>query len=194
MSRTDSIGKLGIILSFIGYCFAPSAAEAYQCGWVFAPQVQYDTGTNATGVDTADFNGDGLLDIIVSNRVTNDVVVLVNDGTGQFTLLSTVFVGGTPRYVVAGDLDGDGDIDAVTPNWDGDTVSILINDGTGVLTVLDEYTFYRPTCIALADLDGDGDLDFAVSNLRGDSITIAANLGKGGFVVATTLLVGPRPR
>ncbi|HIB51361.1 MAG TPA: VCBS repeat-containing protein, partial [Phycisphaerales bacterium] len=124
-----------------------SSAMAFQCTWNFEPQAQYDTGENATGVDAADFNGDGYPDLVVANRNTNDVVVLTNDGLGNFTLHSTVFVGGTPRYVVAGDLDGDGDIDAVTPNWDSETVSILLNDGLGNLSVLAEYPFRRPSCI-----------------------------------------------
>ena len=153
-----------------------SSANAFQCQWNFAPQNQYDTSpcnefpAETTGVEAADFNGDGLLDVAVSNRQTDEVMIFVGDGLGNLSLNSTVTLssGSIPRYVVAGDFDNDGDIDAATANWeagaveggyDGGSVSILLNDGFGNLTVFDEIFYLRSSCIAVSDIDGDGDSD-----------------------------------
>jgi len=180
-------------------CCMQSLSEAQQCEWDFVPQ-DYHPGVLAatTGICTADFNGDGWLDIAISNRGTDNVCVFVGDGAGDFELLSCVDIGSTntPRYVVAGDLDGDGDIDAATSNWNGafdddypgGSVSILLNDGFGFLTVFDEHLFYRASCIDIADLNEDGHLDLVVPHWdltqgsQGPGITsILLNNGDASF-------------
>jgi len=193
MIRNDPVLSLLSVLFFI--CGSTvSSAKALQCVWDFAPQNQYDTSdgvlAETTGIDAADFNGDGHLDVAVSNRQTDEVMIFAGDGEGNLSLLSTTNVGAgaIPRYVVAGDFDGDGHIDAATANWEAasgteflGSVSILLNDGFGNLTLFDELFYYRASCIAVADIDGDGDLDLIVPHWD------PAN-GSSGPGIATILL------
>jgi hypothetical protein len=63
----------------------------------FAPQVSYATGATTSGpgggsgsIALADFNGDGKLDIAVSNYASNTIAVFLNKGDGSFGAPSSV--------------------------------------------------------------------------------------------------------
>ena len=61
----------------------------------------------------ADLNRDGDVDLAFSSydSQTNAVVVLANNGRGDFSSASTLAAPGQPRHLDAGDIDGDGDVD-----------------------------------------------------------------------------------
>ncbi|MET0591300.1 MAG: FG-GAP-like repeat-containing protein, partial [Polyangiaceae bacterium] len=88
-------------------------------------------GNRASPSETTDFNGDGIVDIVVANLNDDTLSILFGNNNGTFTTSQTPAVAGQPRGVVVIDVDGDGDIDIVNTNADGDNMSLLINDGTG---------------------------------------------------------------
>jgi hypothetical protein len=143
-------------------------------------------GTHPVDVALGDFNGDGKIDIAVTNNGSNTVSILVNDGSAGFTAQPTVPTGTGPRGVTAGDVDGDGDIDLVVTNFSAGTVSVLLNDGSGHFSAGQVITTgANPYRIALADLDGDGDLDMAVTNSGSSTISVFLNDGHGNFTPMT---------
>ena len=97
------------------------------------------TGANPVSSATADLDGDGHLDLLVTNYITDNVSVLFGNGNGTFTAGTPVPVGNGPREVAVGFIDGDGDL-ARFPNqvrhrlcpgspWEQDTViSRLMRD------------------------------------------------------------------
>ena len=115
-----------------------------------------------------DIDNDGDLDAVVTNghfRSTSyPVLLLINDGTGQFTdsgqRLSAVRNAG----ISLGDLDGDGDLDLVLADY-MEPCQIWLNDGNGRFTDgglrVGDNQFYRH--IHFGDLDGDGDLDLVLA-------------------------------
>ena len=94
----------------------------------------FPTGTNPVSNATADLNGDGHLDLLFANYISDNVSVLFGNGSGGFTAGTAVPVGNGPREVEAGDLDGDGDIDFIASNYSGNSVSVLRNNGNGTFT------------------------------------------------------------
>lgn len=74
----------------------------------------------SNGFTFGDFNGDGFVDILTSDRFGNpdQTIVFINDGTGIYsTTLSfpnNNFFGSFNDDYASGDFDGDGDIDYVT--------------------------------------------------------------------------------
>lgn len=93
----------------------------------------------ALGVSTADFNGDGWIDIYVANDETPNQL-WINQKNGTFkddAPLSGAAVSGEGRPqasmgVDAGDYDGDGDDDLVMDNLTGEGNTLYRNDGTGL--------------------------------------------------------------
>jgi hypothetical protein len=61
--------------------------------------------------------------------VQDNVSILANDGSGNFTLKGNVGVGSNPWGISFGDIDGDGDLDIAVANYYSNNVSILANDG-----------------------------------------------------------------
>ncbi len=66
---------------------------------------------DADDVDTFDFDGDGNLDVVAPNRVSNDVSVWISNGDRTFQPQRRFGVGPTPAEIEVADVDGDGSDD-----------------------------------------------------------------------------------
>src|SRR5262249_5794770 len=69
------------------------------------------TGTNPTGLTVGDLNGDGRLDVIVANSGSNDVSILLSQGSGAawtLTAGSRLQAGMGPTSTALADATGDG--------------------------------------------------------------------------------------
>jgi hypothetical protein len=155
----------------------------------------------------ADVDGDGHLDIVVSNDDPDRKLVYRNDGKGHFTEFGTF---GDPkwttRYVTLVDLNGDGYSDIVAANRgdypdpvDGKpgkgrqvpTPSyVCLNDGQGHFPACQLLPKTESaTSIVAADFDGDGAIDLFVPHRDGGQSYVIWNDGKGHFPTWTE--VGP---
>ena len=134
----------------------------------------------ALGVSTADFNGDGWIDIFVANDGTENLLwINQRDGTFKDTgLRAGVAVNelGKPEAsmgVDAGDFDNDGDEDLFFTNLTGEGADLLVNDGTAnfqdssARSGLGPATFpFTGFGTAWFDFDNDGLLDLLTVNGR----------------------------
>src|SRR6266567_2094280 len=120
------------------------------------------TPSGATNVDVAlaDLNGDGRLDMAVSDLTNSEVHVFLGDGHGGFSAGPTVATGPSPYVVTLGDLNGDGRLDIVTANPGDDTLSVSLAEGLGGYAApISIPAGVQPTSLALGDVNGDGTLD-----------------------------------
>jgi hypothetical protein len=130
-------------------------------------------GSNPTGLVVADFNGDGILDLAVSNYAGEDypnaaVTVLLGNGDGTFKTPANYGAPGMNfRSLLVGDFNGDGISDlAVVGFWHG-TLDYLLGKGEGTFAAGVVIPFNLPLGSgygALADFNGDGLPDLAVPN------------------------------
>lgn len=163
----------------------------------FLPPVGYDSaGTSPSEVVTADVNGDGILDLIVTNLCASgepncsvgSIGVLLGYGDGTFRPAMTYRSRGKyPSSVAVADLNKDGKPDLIVTNTFSDTVGVLLGKGDGTFRPAVTYSAVAsgasaPAAIAVADVNGDGKTDVVVINsamVNYLSKTVAVFLGNG---------------
>jgi hypothetical protein len=144
----------------------------------FGTPIQYAAMAGA-GIAVADFNGDGLPDVVAlpqgGSPAPRLVQVLLGGANGQLTVATPVQVT-NPGQIAVGDLNGDGRMDIVYT--DGSTVCQLFGRGDG--TFASGPTAFtlgaQPTALGLVDLNGDGRDDFVVT-AADNSLTVALSVG-----------------
>lgn len=170
----------------------------------FSTSELFPTGEAPVVSITVDLDGDGLLDIVVSNSMDNDVSVLQNISTiGDINLDTKVDypVGMNPGDMVSGDFDGDGKLDVAIANIDSDDISILRNTSSGSISFATKEDFAagaNPNSISVSDIDGDGKVDIAVVDFDNDVVSVLRNTSTGigdiNFATKVDFITEDKPR
>jgi hypothetical protein len=102
-------------------------------GFAAATNIPLTAGTNATSVVVGDFNGDGFADLATANRGSNNITVLLGNGSGGFSAAtgSPFAVGTFPDSLAVADFNGDGIEDLATANNGDGTVTVLLGAVVG---------------------------------------------------------------
>jgi len=144
----------------------------------------------------ADFNGDGMIDIVLSNPQDNTITILLNTtppGTSvvSFAQPASFATGNLPFVIAIADINADGRPDvAVTNQEDQDSISVLLNNtaqGSMTPTFLDQQQFhvgFNPYQIVAADFTGDGRPDLAVTNVLDATLSVLVNTTTQGSTLA----------
>jgi len=213
----DGDGKPDLAVSNYGSAtvsiFHNTSTTGAITGGSFDAKVDFTTGTNPYGVAIGDLDGDGKLDLAVSNFGSSTVSVFLNISTvgtittGSFATKVDFATGANPECVAIGDLDVDGKPDLVVANAGSATISVLRNiSTTGSINAgsfaakVDFATGTNPWGIAIGDLDGDGVPDLAVTN--GSSATVSVFRSKvvvgainaGSFAAKVDFTTGTTPQ
>ncbi|CAF3555293.1 unnamed protein product [Rotaria sp. Silwood1] len=164
----------------------------------FAGSSNYVAGPSSTptSVTEADVNGDGKLDIIVANKASNTIGVLLNSGDGTFpaqAVLTQVAGATGPVSVTTADVNSDGKLDIIAAYSTSDNIGVLLNSGTGtfsaaqaVLTQVNSAT--GPMSVTTADLNGDSKADIIVAYSTSNHVGVLPNSGTGTFPAAQAVL------
>jgi hypothetical protein len=128
-------------------------------------------------VAVADLNGDGKLDLAITDAGDSAVSVLVGSGNGAFTGPASFSAWDSPESFAAADVTGDGKLDLVTANTN-DTVSVLPGNGDGSFGTTDLFTIGTyPASVATGDFNGDGLTDVVVANSPSNNDSVLVNEG-----------------
>jgi hypothetical protein len=152
-----------------------------------------NTGGVGFAVVTADFNGDGKLDLALSgtNAQNNPVVyILLGNGNGTFqtpVAYPISFSPGITAPMATGDFNGDGKLDLVAGQ------SILLGNGDGTfqaaMSLPAQYVPSGGTQFVAADFNGDGKLDLVAEENSGEDLLVMLGNGNGTFTALTPIAV-----
>ena len=153
----------------------------------------FDCVSNPQAVASADFNGDGIVDLCFAGS-NGQISVHLGIGSGCFASPQNVAVGSVLTSIICDDFDGDGVVDLAATSHDLDNVSVLIGTGDGRFGRPASFaTGERPFAIASADFNGDNHIDFAIANRESDDVSILLGNGDATFSAAQQFMVGESP-
>ena len=151
-------------------------------GGTFASPLVYTVGSTSIGSATGDLNGDGYKDIVVTNRNSANVSVLMNNRNGTFAAAVNYTAGTSPRSVAITDLNGDGKGDLIVTNRTSYTMSVLMNNGDGTFGTKTDYSINdNPIEMTINDFNGDGHMDVAIVVDTSELLYVFINSGNGIF-------------
>lgn len=138
-----------------------------------------------SGIDKANFNGDGKPDLLLIDGA-GQVIQLLGKGDGTFTRGTPALAGFILGTGLAGDFNEDGYDDAVAlPEFNAGVRNavVFLSDGKGGFT--GTGTYYDgglgPVSGELADLNNDGNVDVVSSDTVGGQEVILLGNGDGTF-------------
>ncbi|MFF2555417.1 FG-GAP repeat domain-containing protein [Nocardia sp. NPDC058058] len=147
----------------------PETGSATNSGTGFAPArlipvTLCGVSPTAEAIAHGDFDGDGRVDLVVTDECGFGIQLLRGHGDGAFDDPRYLPTGVAPDAVSAVDLDADGKLDLIVSNALGDIV-ILYGDGSGSFPDQRRYLSQglAPGAIRAGDFDHDGRMDFAVA-------------------------------
>jgi VCBS repeat protein len=182
--NATGLGSVSILLGNGSGSFSPAAGSPVTTG---------PTGSAPQAIAVADLNGAGGLDLAVVNEGTDNVTILLGNGSGSFSPAagSPVTVGSLPQAIAVANLNGAGGLDLAVVNEGTSNVSILLGNGTGGFTPGSPVsTGAAPSDVGTADVNADGKADLIVANTDGNSVSILLGDGLGAFANSTGSPVG----
>jgi hypothetical protein len=169
----------------------------------FALAQEYPAGSQLGGIATADLNGDGRLDLVVTETANPSVRILLGAGNGLFLTGNQYGALAAASSLVLADFDGNGTIDIAVAykgadNAPDNRVQVLPGVGDGTFLSARTYTVGSgPSDLAATDLNRDGFPDLITANYgnagNGNEISVLLNTGTGDFQPAQNYEVTKGP-
>lgn len=162
----------------------------------FAPRTSYtipNTGTNINieSISSADFNNDGVLDIITASYDANTVNISLGRGDGTFGSAVSYNQGpsNNPRAPLIGDFNNDGYIDFISPTSNANNVYLNNGDGTFKLGTSFTPNGSAPQSGTVRDINGDGLLDMTLFYVGSNAVATFLGNGDGTFKAPSSISI-----
>jgi hypothetical protein len=155
-------------------------------GGQFGPVVNgghgFFTGTNPVGISVADVDGDDRPDLVVADKGSNQVSILLNQANFNFTSGPRLTAGSGPVATIVGDYNGDGRPDILVSNSQSNNVMLLPGIGGGF------FNDQNPTTFQVGNEPG----SFFIGNFNGQSDLVTVNAGSNDLTLISGF-TGPNP-
>jgi hypothetical protein len=143
----------------------------------FGTATKFGVGTSPQDLINADFNGDGKPDLATANPGSDNVSVLLGDGSGNFGAAKNFATGKTPRHLTKADFNRDGKLDLAVSNDGSDNISVLLGKDYGGFGAPKDFNGgSNGNGIASASINSDARPDLAVAN--GSEASVLINISK----------------
>ncbi len=162
----------------------------------FLAQMQDGFEWRSRGLDTADFDHDGVRDLVRAATSTGNLRHYRGLGDGTFGAYAQIGdVGDDPYAVTAGDFDLDGHPDVLANAGSSGDVTFFKGLGTGTFAAgqpVPTLDINRHSAFDAHDFDGDGDLDIVTATYDARSLVFFRNNGTGTNYAAS-VTIGATP-
>jgi hypothetical protein len=168
----------------------------------FSVPIEITVGTQPAGVSVGDFNGDARPDFVVAipgSGGSGNIVVVMNNGNGSFTVGPSYRIIGIILSVVVGDANNDGRLDFVA----GATTNTINTSGARVYWGNGNGTFtggpspntgtLNITGPCITDFNRDGTPDLLVGNYFDHNLAVVQGTGAGLFGSPVHYSAAPYP-
>lgn len=142
------------------------------------------------GVDGADLDNDGDIDLAIAGLSTTVFSTLWNDGSGTLSMLVFHFLEAGASDVDLADFNNDGDTDLVATGFFGNVLRVALNNGDSTFGLPESYSSGKyPGDDCTADFNGDGFCDVATGcndfdNTSDSDVYVYLNNGDGTLATA----------
>ena len=159
----------------------------------------YDTPTSPDAIATADFNNDGIKDLVTATTGSKGVTLLIGHAGGHLTVANSFPISNVAAMapaIAAADFNIDGNQDIMLASQMGDTLYFIAGNGNGSfnlpVTLNGGGTGYSKTMLT-TDIDRDGKMDLVLSGADNPSasLVILMNNGNATFTNRSITEVNP---
>ena len=151
------------------------------------------TGSYPEQAAAGDLNGDGKMDVVVTNGASANVSVHLGNGDFTFQPQSNYAMGTNPTRVVLADLNGDNKLDIVTTVFTDGTVVVRLGNGDGTFGAATNYTSPDAQGLAVVDVNKDKKLDIVSTNRTAGAVSVMLGNGDGTFAARTSTAATAMP-
>jgi len=181
-------GKPDLVVVSATYSYTTVSVLLGNGDGTFGAAVSYTGPEVAEGIAVADFNGDGIADLVVTGI---DTIVLLGSGSGAFYESADVHTDLSNQGVVVGDFNQDGIADIAAPNWNSDVAVVWLGNGDGTFQApINTPATSGGAFIAAGDINLDGKLDLVVTNPDTFDVQVLLGNGDGTFQSPVSYNVG----
>ncbi len=157
--------------------------------------VNYNSGAViSSSIASADFNEDGIADLVVTSYSSHYIYVLLGTGSGTFASGVPYLTDVQSIRIVTDDFNNDGHADLATADLSNNTTTVLLGTGTGSFGAASHFSMdYVAIGVASGDFNNDGNPDLATANIGSNNVTVRLGTGTGSFDSRVNYSAGSLP-
>lgn len=184
-------------LALVACAFVPFAKIPFDVK--LSTPVELDTAHDPSRLFSADFNGDGHLDLVSLHRSESQVLLFRGAGDGTFDAPQTIQLKPHPSGAVLRDYNGDGLPDLLVLQDESAELGVLLGNATDGLKLAGQIGLAHeddhaqghdhPSGITVGDYNGDGLLDVALAH-EGGQLDVFFGQPNGDLEAVDPLLFG----
>ena len=189
-SKSHFAGLAGAFVVFLTTALATPAFAQYS----LKGRRDFGVGNQPVAVLAADYDGDGLPDLLSVDELSNVIGLMKGFGDGTFRRVATVAPGSKPTGAVLVDVNADSHPDLVVSNFLTQDVTVNLGNGIGGFAAsLRSPVSATAFGLAVGDWNADGKPDVVTVNTTANSISVLRGVGDGTFANLTQITVGTGP-
>lgn len=164
----------------VASAIALAAAAEAQTAVDFRIPTGFQTGGIPGDVAASDFDGDGALDLAVTNINVGTMSVLMGFGDGDFFQLDDFRIADAPTLIAVEHFDAGETLDLIVTETESDFVYFLPGRGDGTFEAPRPIdSGHDPAALSVVDMNGDGPLDLVLGLAAEGAGRVNVLLGNG---------------